>query len=101
MKRLIEQRALVLFKTIENHQLHIRASKQTFRSNDDKDFEDETNFKANDIELLKQAYTNKSEVRRINLFLALFRAKKVEIEKISRSQISPFLSVFESFNVDV
>ena len=75
---------------IEDHQLHTRASKRAFRSNDDEDFESEMSFKAMNIELLKQAYTSRPEVEEINFFLALFRIKKTEIEKISRSQISPF-----------
>ena len=85
-----EQRAPVLFKTIEDHQLHTRASKRAFRSNDDENFENETSFKTMNIELFKQSYTKRPEVKKINFFLTLFRVKKAEIERIFRSQIFPF-----------
>ena len=75
---------------IENHQLYIRVSKRTFCLNDNKDFEDETNFKTNDIKFFKQVYTSRPEIERINLFLALFRIKKSEIERISQVQILSF-----------
>ena len=89
-KRLKKQRASVLFKAVEDHQLHTRASKRALRSSGDEDFEDGTSFKAVDIELLKQPYTRRPGVEGIGPFLALFRVKKAEIEEISRSQIPPF-----------
>ena len=75
---------------VENRQLYIQASKRTFRLNDDEDFENRMSLKTNDIGLFEQTYTSRPEVRKINLFLALFRTKKVEVEKVSRSQISSF-----------
>ena len=42
------------------------------------------------IELFKQPYTKRFEIKEINFFLALFRVKKAEIKKIFRSQIFSF-----------
>ena len=80
----------ILFKAIKDHQLYTRANKRTFRLNDNEDFEDKTNFKTINIELLKQSYTRRPKVKKINFFLALFRVKKIEIKKVFQSQISSF-----------
>ena len=95
-KRLEKQRASILFKAVEDHQLHTRASKRALRSSDDEDFEDETSFKAMNIEFFKQVYTSRPEVEEIGPFLALFKTKKAEIEEVSRSQIPPFKACLEA-----
>ena len=88
-----KQRTSILFKTIKNHQLYIRASKRTFCLNNDENFKDKTSFKTMNIKLFKQSYTRKSEVKKINLFLLFSKSKKLKLKEFFNRKYSLFKCV--------